>query len=65
MAEHFLPQGILVFPEVRGAEGPSIDVYDVYLGAAGVYDGMCPAPPAPVRLWALWGNGPERFVLTD
>ena len=65
VAEHFLPQGILVFPEVRGAKGPSIDVYDVHLGAAGVYDGMGPAPPAPVWPWALWGSRPKGSVLTD
>ena len=44
VAEHLLPKGILVLPEVRGAKGPAVDVYDVHLGAAGAYDSVSPAP---------------------
>ena len=65
VAEHFLSEGILVLPEVRGAKGPAIDINDVHLGAAGAYDGVGPAPSIPIGPWAFRGDGPEGSAFAD
>ena len=56
LAEHFLPECILVFPEVRDAEGPAIDVYDVHLGAAGAYHGIRSSAPRSSLVLGILGR---------
>ena len=62
VAEHRLPQGVLVPPLVRGAEGPAVDVDDVHLGAARSDGGVGPSPIPPVGPRFLRGDGLEGIT---
>ena len=57
VVEHFLPQGVLVLPLVRGAGGPAVDVGDVHLGAARSDGGVGPQSLPPVGPQFLRGDG--------
>ena len=65
MAEHFPPEGVLVFAMVRGALRPTIDIDDVNLGPPRPYGSVGPAAVLPMGTGSLRGDGAESPVVRD